>query len=135
MRNIFSKNGSFLLLGSVVGVAGLLIDNSLNGSKLALAQMILYTVLVFGVIGIQVGNSLLRPRQLCVALVLMTMHFILLGRLVKSFPLTNMLVGFGAAGSEILILILLYVRIGQSVDPKGPYGLTDAEIQRRRGKN
>ncbi len=64
----------------------------------------------------------------------MAMHFIVLGWFANWFPLTNMLVGFAGAGIEITVLIFLYVRIGQSVDPKGPYGLTDAEIEQRRKK-
>jgi hypothetical protein len=124
----------FLLLGSIVGLTGLLIDNRLVGGRLAFAQMTLYTVLVFGVVGIQAGKSLWRPRQLCVAFLLIAIHFIVLGRFADWFPLTNMIVGFVGAGTEITILIILYVRIGQSVDPKGPYGLTEAELQHRRKK-
>jgi hypothetical protein len=80
---------------------------------------------------IQANKSLLRPRQLFVALVLMVVHIIGLIRFADRFPLDNMIIGFGGMGIEVVALIILYVRIGQSVDPKGPYGLTPAEIRER----
>lgn len=134
MSMTLSKHHLFLLLGAIGGLVALLINNFFIGDRLAFAQMTLWTVLVFGVVGIQVNKSLWRPRQLSVALALVGLHFIGLFGLANRFPLNNMIVGFIGVGIEIVILIFLYVRIGQTVDPKGPYGLTDAEIHERKIK-
>jgi len=63
----------------------------------------------------------------------MALHFIGLIGLANQFPM-NMIACFVGAGIEAVILVSLYGRIGQTVDPKGPYGLTDAEIRVRRMK-
>lgn len=131
MRMTFSRHRFFLSIGAVAGLAALIINNYLAGERLAFAQMILWTVLVFALVAIQVKNSLWRPRQLCVALALMVLHVVVLTRFADQFPLNNMIVGFVGMGVEVVVLIFLYIRIGQSVDPKGPYGLTDAEIRER----
>lgn len=99
---------------------------------MAFAQMALCSFLVFGIVGVQANKSLYRPRQVGIALALLAMHFAALTGLRKYFPLTNMFIGFAGVGIESVILMFLYVRIGQSVDPEGPYGLTDEEIRQRR---
>ncbi|WP_419805679.1 hypothetical protein [Terriglobus sp.] len=119
-----SKRQQRLLLACIGGLGGLLVDNCLVGSRLAFGQMMLCTVLVFGIVGIQAGKTLLRPRQAGVALALIVLHFLMLVRYAAWFPFTNMIVGILGAGAEAIVLIFLYARIGQAVDPKGPYGLT-----------
>lgn len=131
MKMRFSKRNLLLSLGAICGVTATLINNYFADNRLAFAQMVLWTVLVFGIVTIQAGKSLWRPRQLCVALALLFFHIIGLMKFADRFPLDNMIVGFGGMGVEVAVLILLYARIGQSVDPKGPYGLTDAEISER----
>jgi len=135
MSMTLSKHHLLLSLGVIGGLAALLINNYFVGHRLAFAQMILWTVLVFGIVAIQADKSLWRPRQLCVALALMVLHIIGLMSFANQFPLDNMLVGFAGMGIEVAVLIFLYVRIGQTVDPKGPYGLTEAEIRERRIKH
>jgi hypothetical protein len=131
----FSKRFLRLSLGSVSGLAALLIEKCLTGNKLAFAQMTLWTVLVFGFMAIQFDASLLRPRQFYVALSLVVLHIVALIRLADRFPLNNMVAGLIWIGVEIVILGLLYIRIGQAVDPEGPFGPSDAEIRERRIKN
>jgi hypothetical protein len=111
------------------------IENRFPGDQLAFAQMALWTVFVFAFMAIQVFQSLWRPRQLCVALSLVLLHFIGLKVFADHFPLSNLLVALVGAGIETVFLVAIYVRVGQSIDPKGPYGLTDAEIRERIVKN
>jgi hypothetical protein len=132
MSKIFSKRRLLLLLGVIAGLSALIIDNGLSGGKLALAQMILWTVIVFAFVALEVAKSLLRPRQLCVALALVTLHVICVLKFRHFFPLDNMLVGFIGIALEAVILIFLYARIGQSIDPQGPFGLSEAESNARR---
>ncbi|HZY62721.1 MAG TPA: hypothetical protein VFE38_09360 [Edaphobacter sp.] len=134
MTKTLSKHHIFLLLGAIGGVAALILNNGLAGHRLAIAQMILWTVLVFAFATIQVHKSLLRPRQLCVALALIGLHIFALVRARRYFPLNNMIVGFVGIAVEAIILTFLYARIGQSVDPKGPFGLTEAEMHVRKMK-
>lgn len=129
-----TKQHIFLLLGVIGGLAALILDNVLAGHQLAIAQMILWTVLVFAFITIQVHKSLKRPRQLCVALALISVHIIVLMRLRKHFPVDNMIVGFVGIAVEAIVLIFLYARIGQSIDPQGPFGLTEVEIHAHKMK-
>ncbi len=126
------KDRRLLLMGCAAGLSGFAADKCLSGAKLGVAQMALCTLLVFGSLGIVVGNSLARPRQAGVALGLMALHFLLLLKLAVWFPLPNMIIGISGAALETLVVILLYARIGQFVDPKGPYGLTSQEIDRKR---
>ena len=135
MKMRFSKRSLLISLGIISGIAATLINNWLVGDRLAFAQMVIWTVLVFGIVAIQANESLWRPKQLCVALALMALHIIGLIKFANHFPLNNMIAGFIGAGFEVIILIFLYVRIGQTVDPKGPYGLTESEIRRRREKS
>lgn len=134
MKMRCSKRNLLLPFGAISGITATLINNCFVGDRLAFAQMILWTVVVFGIVAIQASKSLWRPRQLCVALVLMVLHLVGLMRFANQFPVNNMIVGFAGMGLEVAILIFLYVRIGQTVDAKGPYGLTDAEIHERRIK-
>lgn len=127
-----SKRQQRLMLACIVGLGGFVVDNCLVGSRLAFGQMMLCTVFVFGIVGIQAGKTLLSPRQAGVALALMVLHFLMLVRYAAWFPITNMIVGIVGAAIEAIVLMFLYARIGQAVDPKGPYGLTAAEIEKKR---
>lgn len=134
MTKTFSKHHSLLLLGAIGGLVALILNNGLSGDRLAFVQMTLWTVLVFAFVAIQVHKSLGRPRQLFVALAVIGLHIIGLMRLRNCFPLDNIIVGFVGIGIEAVILVFVYARIGQSVDPRGPYGLTEAEIHGRKMK-
>jgi len=131
MTNTLSKRHIVLLLGVIGGLAALAIDDVLKGHQLAIAQMIFWTLLLFAFVTIQVHKSLGRPRQLCVALVLISVHIIVLMRLRNYFPLHDLTVSFIGIPVAV-ILIFLYARVGQSVDPQGPFGLTEAEIRARK---
>ena len=118
MTKIFSKRHLFLLFGAIGGVAALILSNGFSDDQLALAQMILWTVLVFAFAVIQVHKSLLRPRQFCVALVLVALHIFFLMRLRDHFPLDNIIVGFVGIGVEALILIFLYAASDRALIPR-----------------
>jgi hypothetical protein len=126
-----SKSRLLVVLIVVGGIFGIIVDNGLEGEKRALAQMVLWTVLLFAFVLIQIGKSLKRPIQLLIAVALLGMHVCLLVLFRNSFPLSNMIVGFVGMAVEAVILIFLYARIGQSLDPKGPFGMTEAERDAR----
>ena len=125
------KHRWLLLLACAVGLGSFTADQFLIGAKLGFVQMLLCTILVFGIVGIIAGKSLARPRQAGVAVALMAFHLFLLLRLATWFPLPNMVIGISGAAFESLILIFLFARLGQTIDPEGPYGLTAAEIKRK----
>jgi hypothetical protein len=132
MIKAFIKNHHTVLPAAVIAIALMLFDIFLTGNRLARAQMVLLTLFVFSLVAKEVRRSLLRPRQFCIALVLVILHIAGLMKLSDYFPLENVIAGFVAAGAEAIVLFFLYGRIGQALDPKGPYGLTDDELRERR---
>lgn len=129
-----SRTWSNRLFGAGICVVGLIVEKTLTGERLALAQMILWTVVVFGFVGSYVYKSLRRARECYVAFTLIVLHFIGLVRFRSYFPWQNVLAGIFGMMAEAMILGILYARISQSVDPDGPFGLTEAEIQARKMK-
>ena len=96
--------------------------------------MVLWTVLLFAFMLSQIHKSLKRPIQLLIAIAIVALHLCLLTIFKGSFPLSNMIVGFVGMAVEGVILIFLYARIGQSLDPKGPFGMTEVERDARKLK-
>jgi hypothetical protein len=45
-----------------------------------------------------------------------------------------MIIGFVGMAIEAIIFVFLYARIGQWLDPQGPLGMTDAELDARKLK-
>jgi hypothetical protein len=131
MIKAFIKDHHTGLPAGVIAIALMLLDTFLTGNRLARAQMVLLTLFVFSLVAKEVRRSLLRPRQFCIALVLVILHIVALVKLSDYFPLENVIAGFVVAGAEAIVLFFLYGRIGQAIDPKGPYGLTDDEFQER----
>ena len=121
-----------MLPAAVTAIALMLFDIFLTGNRLARAQMVLLTLFVFSLVAKEVRRSLLRPRQFCIALVLVILHIAGLMKLSGYFPLENVIVGFVVAAAEAVSSFFLYGRIGQAIDPKGPYGLTDDELRERK---
>jgi hypothetical protein len=132
MIRAFLKNHYTVLPAGVIAIALMLCDIFLTGDRLARTQMVLITLFVFSLVAKEVRKSLLRPRQFCIALVLVILHVAGLMKLSDYFPLDNVIAAFLIAGVEAVVLFFLYGRIGQAIDPKGPYGLTDDEIRERR---
>jgi hypothetical protein len=125
------KRGWIVALIVIGGIAGLIIDNGLEGQPRALAQMILWTTLLLAFLLIQLHESLRRPIQLLIATALTGIHACLLILFRSHFPLRNMIIGFVGIAIEGIIFVFLYARIGQWLDPKGPFGMTDAEREIR----
>lgn len=132
MIRAFLKNHYTVLPAGLIAIALVLCDIFLTGDRLARTQMVLITLFVFSLVAKEVKKSLLRPRHFCIALVLVILHVAGLIKLADYFPLDNVIAGFLVAGVEAVVLFFLYGRIGQAIDPKGPYGLTDDEIRGRR---
>jgi hypothetical protein len=132
MIKAFIKDHHTVLPAAVIAIALMLCDIFLTGNRLARTQMVLITIFVFSGIAKEVRRSLLRPRQFCIALVLVIVHIAGLIKLSNYFPLDNVIAGFVTAAAEGIVLLFLYARIGQAIDPKGPYGLTDDELQERK---
>jgi hypothetical protein len=132
MIKAFIKDHYTVLPAAVTAIALMLFDIFLTGNRLARAQMVLLTLFVFSLVAKEVRRSLLRPRQFCIALVLVILHIAGLMKLSDYFPLENVIAGFVVAAAEAIVLFFLYGRIGQAIDPKGPYGLTDDDLRERK---
>jgi hypothetical protein len=128
------KRGLVVALIVIGGIAGLFIDNGLEDQPRGLAQMILWTTLLLAFLLIQLHESLRRPIQLIIATALTGIHVCLLILFRSHFPLRNMIIGFVGMAIEGIIFVFLYARIGQWLDPKGPFGMTDAELDARKLK-
>jgi hypothetical protein len=47
------------------------------------------------------------------------------------FPFSSSLIVFLAALLELVVLMIVYLRLCQAIDPEGPFGLTQAENEAR----
>jgi hypothetical protein len=131
VNNKLSKNNGLLAGGAAVGLIALILNNRFSGSQLAVAQMIVWSVFALGLAAVQVHKTLRRNRQLGVGLAIVGLHSIGLFELRHLFPISSILIVIIGSGIESAILIALYARVGQSIDPKGPFGLSEAEVQAR----
>ena len=97
----------------------------------ALSQAIIWTIGVFGLFLIHLGKTLERPRLRLLALILAAAHFYLVHSLSRRLPFKSFLALLILIAAESMFLVILYTRGGQSIDPNGPFGLTEAEKSRK----
>src|SRR5258708_6153924 len=128
------KRGLIFALIVIGGIAGLFFDNGFEDQPRGFGPMLLWVTLPLAFFPFQLDDSLRRPIQLIIATALTGIHVCLLILFRSHFPLRNMIIGFVGMAIEATIFVFLYARIGQWLDPKGPFGMTDAELDARKLK-
>jgi hypothetical protein len=116
-----------IVLGILGAILALYCDQLAPQPQRPLIQAILWTFLVFAILIVELRNTLRRPRQLSIGLVLVAGHFYLLHFAWKSLPFRSSLSVMLLALLESVLIGLIYIRAGQSLDPEGPLGLSEEE--------
>ena len=103
-------------------VIGIYADNCTKGSEKASIQMFLWTYIVFVLLINEFRESLKRRVQLNIGLGLLLLHFVLLYLVRSVLPESSSLTILLYAVVEGVVIAFLYIRVGQSFDPTGPFG-------------
>jgi hypothetical protein len=106
-------------------------DSAPSVPKQILRQQFVWTTGVIGIFLIQLRRTLLRFRQAMIGLLLLVIH--LFGMYIERalFPFKSGLTIIVGIAAETMILTLVYLRLGQTVDPEGPFGPTPEEKKTR----
>lgn len=79
----------------------------------------------------ELRRTLLRYRQALIGLALLIVHFYVMYVERDIFPLESGFLFILGMLFEAFVLTVVYVRLGQSIDPQGPFGMTEAEKRKR----
>lgn len=126
-HNNFGKHALRIVIGGVAGLGAIYIDNAAAQIERPLLQMALWTFILFAYSITELQSSIRRRAQFYIALALCGLHFLFLVLMRNIFPFQNSLFIFAGALPEGLVLVSLYARVGQALDPTGPFGLTEKE--------
>lgn len=124
------KHRARIVLGIISAAGALYIDKGANPDERAILQMALWTFLLFAFSIAELRESLKRRIQKYIAVGLGTLHILLMLAIRNVFPLQSSLLILVGLIPETSILVSLYARIGQSLDPTGPFGPTEEEQKR-----
>jgi hypothetical protein len=134
MESVNVRTGTHLqriALGIFCAAVGLYCDNAAPQQQRPLIQAILWSFTVFALLVVELRRTLLRKRQVYIGLVLVTAHFYFLSFQWKRLPFESSFSILLLALLESILIGLIYIRLGQSLDPEGPFGLTEEEKARR----
>jgi hypothetical protein len=128
-------NGTHLqrwVLGAILAVFALYCDKASLGDSRGDYQQALWSLLVVGGFLVELRRTLRRARPALLALCLLSLHFFVMYLKRDAFPFHSSLFVIFWALVELVVLVIVYIRACQSIDPKGPFGLTEAEKQARK---
>ena len=120
-----------VLLAIFLGGFALFCDHAAPEANRAIIQEFLLTVTVFAWLFVELRRTLLRRRQALLAVMFLVAHCYGLYLKRSVFPFESSLSVIIIAVVEAIALGLVYIRLGQSIDPQGPFGLSDAEKKLR----
>ena len=121
-----------MLLAVILAIFALYCDKASLGASRGHFQEALWTVSVVALFLIELRRTLTRARPIVLALFLLCLHVYIMYLKRDAFPFDSSLVMLLCALLESVLLGFVYVRLCQSIDPSGPFGLTEAEKQARK---
>ena len=98
----------------------------------AIIQAFIWTFGVFSFLFIELRKTLSRFRQALIAVALVAIHLYGIHVIWYAFPFRSFFTIIIGIVVEAIIIGLVYIRLGQSIDPDGPFGPTEAEKQTHR---
>jgi succinate-acetate transporter protein len=122
MKASSRKRRTRLFLAVLWAAVAIYADNYTKGTEKAHIQMFLWTYIVFALLIIEFRETLKRRAQLNIGLTLLFLHFVLLYLVRGELPKSSSLTILFYALVEGVVVAVLYIRIGQSLDPIGPFG-------------
>jgi uncharacterized membrane protein len=121
-----------IVLGVSFAIFALYCDNASLGANRGHFQEILWTLLVLALFAVQLRRTLTRARPILLALSLLFIHLYFMYSIRDRFPFNSSLVILFFALLESIVFAFVYLRLCQSIDPNGPFGLTDSEKERKK---
>ena len=116
-----------IALGAILGLFAIYCDHAHFGFNLSLWQQALWTFTVIGSFLIELRRTLVRLRPALLAFVFLSVHIYWMYVKRGAFPFHPTLTVILCAYLETLVVGVAYIRLCQSIDPAGPFGLTAAE--------
>jgi hypothetical protein len=113
-------------LGLFCGLSLGYFERKTSGQQRSFIQIAIWSLAVCAELYIELGFSLKRKKRSIIGCTVLVVHFITIYFLRGYFPLPALAIVIGVF-AEILILAVVYLRLCQSFDPNGPYGLSEAE--------
>jgi hypothetical protein len=114
-------------LAVVFAVVAIYIDKLAPPDARAYLQMALWTLTLVAFSIFELRQSLKRKMPRRIAIGLAALHILFLFVIRRLFPLDSSLLILVGLLPEELVFVFLYARIGQSLDPTGPFGPTEEE--------
>lgn len=109
-------------------------DNASLGDSKIYYQVALWNLVLVSEFLIEIRRTLRRTRAASIALALFCLHCLLMYWIRNAFPFHSSLALVMCALLECVLFAIVYLRLCQSIDPKGPFGMTAAEKEARKKK-
>lgn len=109
-------------------------DKASLGNSRGHYQEALWNLVLVGAFLIELRPTLRRTRAALLAVSLFGFHCLVMYLKRDAFPLDSSLILFFGALVECVILSVVYLRLCQSIDPQGPFGLTNADKEARKNR-
>lgn len=115
--------------GIVTGIL-LIIADQFRGSEAQASIQISVCVLLYGLFCAGMSHTLNRkiPRLIMASLFLVHLVGIFLVR--TQFPLGSELTLLSGVSAELMVMVFVYVRLCQGLDPSGPFGMRNTDRER-----
>jgi hypothetical protein len=121
-------------LGLLAAMLALYCDNASLGNSRGHYQEALWNLVLVGEFLVELRPTLRRTRASLLALSLFGIHCLIMYLKRDAFPFDSSLELMLCALVECVILMFVYLRLCQSIDPEGPFGLTIAEKEARKNR-
>jgi uncharacterized membrane protein len=122
------------IFGLFAAMFALYCDKASLGNSRGHYQEALWNLVLVGEFLIELRPTLRRKRAALLALSLFCFHCLVMYLKRDAFPLDSSLILIFCALIECVILMFVYLRLCQSIDPQGPFGLTSAEKEARKNR-
>jgi hypothetical protein len=122
------------IFGLFAAMFALYCDKASLGNSRGHYQEALWNLVLVGAFLIELRPTLRRTRAALIAVSLFGLHCLVMYLKRDAFPLDSSLILFFGALVECVILTVVYLRLCQSIDPQGPFGLTSAEKEARKNR-
>jgi hypothetical protein len=122
------------IFGLFAAIFALYCDKASLGNSRGHYQEVLWNLVLVGEFLIELRPTLRRTRAAFLALSLFGFHGLVMYLKRDAFPLDSSLILIFCALVECVILMFVYLRLCQSIDPEGPFGLTSAEKEARENR-
>jgi hypothetical protein len=122
------------IFGLFAAMFALYCDKASLGNSRSHYQEALWNLVLVGAFLIDLRPTLRRTRAALLALSLFGFHCLVMYLKRDAFPLHSSLILSFGAWVECVILTFVYVRLCQSIDPQGPFGLTSGEKEARKNR-